>query len=165
LKYVVVFRGASVHRGATYGHCLPTIRACWVLLHNRISLSTHLSSQAGLVQRVTLDQVLERFVVARTIPVVTAFLLAVIPGDPIERPDRDRWIDAFDSGVTAASFRHLATGLDHWLGGVAPSSQRRHCLARFTRLLGSLDVSPQRSQFGLSRLQELTNKLATLRTF
>ena len=34
LKYVVVFRGASVHGGTTQSHCLPAIRACWVLLHN-----------------------------------------------------------------------------------------------------------------------------------
>jgi len=34
LKYVVVVRGASVHRGATQSHYLPAIRACWVLLHN-----------------------------------------------------------------------------------------------------------------------------------
>ena len=34
LKYVIVLRRASVHRGATQGHWLPAIRACWILLHN-----------------------------------------------------------------------------------------------------------------------------------
>jgi hypothetical protein len=34
LKYVVVFRRVNVHRGATQGHRLPAIRACWVVLHN-----------------------------------------------------------------------------------------------------------------------------------
>jgi hypothetical protein len=34
LKYVVVFRRVSVHRGATQGHRLPAIRARRILLHN-----------------------------------------------------------------------------------------------------------------------------------